>query len=125
MMNNFVFYKDWIENIKDLPVDIQDKIIADIVRYGVNEELMHENDTTIQMAVNFTKKAIDNSKAKYKAKIEYGKNVGRSKKIDDKQIYELAREGRKSAEIAELLGVSKSSIDHSQGWKLRKEDFVF
>lgn len=124
-MKNFVFYKDWIENIKDLPIDIQDKIIAEIVRYGVNEELMHENDATIQMAVNFTKKAIDDSKAKYKAKIEYGKNVGRGKKIDDKAVYDLAQMGKKSAEIAQILGVSKSSVDHSQGWKLRKEDFDF
>ena len=124
-MKNFVFYKDWIENIKDLPIDIQDKIIAEIVRYGVNEELMHENDATIQMAVNFTKKAIDDSKAKYKAKIEYGKNVGRGKKIDDKAVYDLAQMGKKSAEIAQILGVSKSSVDHSQGWKLRKEEFDF
>lgn len=124
-MKNFVFYKDWIENIKDLPIDIQDKIIAEIVRYGVNEELMHENDATIQMAVNFTKKAIDDSKAKYKAKIEYGKNVGRGKKIDDKAVYDLAQMGKKSAEIAQILGVSKSSVDHSQGWRLRKEDFDF
>ncbi len=124
-MKNFVFYKDWIENIKDLPIDIQDKIIAEIVRYGVNEELMHENDATIQMAVNFTKKAIDDSKAKYKAKIEYGKNVGRGKKIDDKAVYDLAQMGKKSAEIAQILGVSKSSVDHSQGWRLRKEEFDF
>ena len=124
-MKNFVFYKDWMENIKDLPIEIQDKIIADIVRYGVDEELAHEHDATIQMAVNFTKKAIDDSKAKYKARVEYGKNVGRSKKVDDRTVYELAREGKKSAEIAEILGVSKSSVDHSQGWKMRKGDFEF
>jgi DNA-binding NarL/FixJ family response regulator len=124
-MGNFVFYKDWIKNIKDLPIDIQDKIIADIVRYGVGEEMAHDGEATIQMAVNFTKRAIDDSKAKYKAKIEYGKNHGKAKKTNDKEIYDLAREGLKSAEIAEILGVSKSSVDHSDGWRQRKNDLAF
>lgn len=124
-MSNFVFYKDWIDNIKGLPPDIQDKIIADIVRYGVEEEMLHSDDMTIAMAVNFTKRAIDDSKAKYQARIDYGKNVGRAKKTNDKEIYEMARAGMKSNEIAVALGVSKSSVDHSEGWKQRKSDFIF
>lgn len=124
-MGNFVFYKDWIKNIEDLPIEAQDKIIADIVRYGVGNELAHEEEPTIQMAVNFTKKAIDISKAKYKAKVDFGKAHGKAKKIDDKEIYELAREGMKSAEIAEILGISKSSVDHSDGWRQRKKEFAF
>ena len=124
-MGNFVFYKDWIKNISDLPIDIQDKIIADIVRYGVGEEVEHDGEPTVQMAVNFTKKAIDTSKAKYKAKVEFGKEHGKVKKTNDKEIYELAREGMKSAEIAEILGISKSSVDHSAGWRQRKNEFAF
>ena len=124
-MSNFVFYGDWLKNIEDLPVEIQDKIIADIVRYGVDVDMAHEDEMTISMAVNFTKRAIDDSKAKYKAKIEYGKNHGKAKKTNDKEIYDLAREGLKSAEIAEILGVSKSSVDHSEGWRQRKNDLAF
>ena len=119
-MGNFVFYKDWIKNIQDLPIETQDKIIADIVRYGVGDEVAHDREPTIQMAVNFTKRAIDESKAKYKAKVEFGKTHGKEKKTNDKEIYELAQEGMKAAEIAEVLGISKSSVDHSDGWKLRK-----
>jgi DNA-binding CsgD family transcriptional regulator len=33
----------------------------------------------------------------------------------------LALQGKNSTEIAEILGVSKSSIDHSEGWKQRKK----
>lgn len=124
-MSNFVFYRNWLDNIKDLPIEIQDKIIADIVRYGVEEEMAHSEDVTIAMAVNFTKRAIDDSKAKYQAKIEFGKNVGRAKKADDKRIYELAKSGMKSNEIAATLGISKSSVDHSEGWKQRKGEFIF
>jgi predicted transcriptional regulator len=121
-MNNFVFYGDWYANIKALPVEVQDKIIADIVRYGIDEELAHNDDITVSMAVNFTKRAIDESKAKYQLKVENGKINGRSKKINDNDIYELARAGKKSAEIAVELGISKSAVDHSEGWKNRKND---
>ena len=34
MIDTFVFYGEWLDNIKDLPVEEQDKIIADVVRYG-------------------------------------------------------------------------------------------
>ena len=121
-MENFVFYGDWYANIKGLPTELQDKIIGDIVRYGINEEMAHGEDVTVSMAVNFTKGAIDVSKAKYQLKVENGKNNGRGKKIDDAKIYELAAGGMKSADIAAELGISKSAVDHSEGWKNRKND---
>lgn len=123
----FIFYGDWLENIQGLPVEVQDKIIADIVRYGVEEDMQHEDDVTVQMAVNFTKRAIDDSKNKYKEKIEMGKVGGRAKKkVDDKAIYDLAKQGMKSDEIAKNLNVSKSSVDHSEGWKNRNNnEFIF
>ena len=30
-LNRFVFYGEWIDNIKHLPQEMQDKIIADMV----------------------------------------------------------------------------------------------
>jgi len=54
------------------------------------------------------------------------KTAGRKKKIDDNAVYQMAKEGKSSAQIAELLGCSKSAVDHSEGWKNRKnEDFEF
>ena len=52
------------------------------------------------------------------------KTAGRKKKINDLDVYELAREnpGYTSQDIANILGVSKSSIDHSDGWKNRYKD---
>ena len=49
------------------------------------------------------------------------KSAGRKKKIDDEKVLRLAREGKNSTEIAELLGCSKSAIDHCDGWKRRRE----
>lgn len=121
-LNRFVFYGEWLDSIKSMPLEVQDKIIAEIVRYGTNEVRCHEDDAVVTMAVNFTKGAIDHSKTEYLKKVEAGKNSGRKKMVDDKKIYELAREGKKSAEIADILGIGKSSVDHSEGWKNRKED---
>lgn len=124
--NRFVFYGEWLDNIADLPVETQDKIIAEIVRYGSNREFAHSDDAMIAMAVNFTKGAIDNAKNEYMKKVQAGTNYGRKKTIDDKAIYDLAQQGKRSEDIAKELGISKSSVDHSDGWKKRKDkDFMF
>jgi hypothetical protein len=76
--------------------------------------------------VNMLKNRIDYSKEQYAKKVEMSKSAGRKKKIDDQQIYDLAREGRSAGEVAEILGVSKSAVDHSEGWRNRKQEgFVF
>ena len=64
------------------------------------------------------------SKNKYEQKVNAGKSAGRKKKVDDGEILRLAREGKSSAAIAELLGCSKSAIDHSEGWRRRKDDSI-
>ena len=114
MANTFVFYGEWIDNIKDLPIEEQDKIIADIVRYGTRKELQHENDTYASAIVNMLKGRIDNNIYEYE------------KKVDDRQIYDMAREGKTASQIALELGCSKATVDKNEGWKNRKIDnFVF
>lgn len=121
-LNRFVFYGEWIDNIKSLPIEQQDKIIAEIVRYGIGSESAHENDSVVQSFVNFSRGAIDKSKNDYLHKIEAGKNFGRKKIVSDETIWNLARSGMTSTMIAKELGVSKSSVDHSAGWKARKQE---
>jgi len=43
----FVVHKEWLDSIKGLPVEQQDKIIADFVRYGTEMKLAHEEDSMI------------------------------------------------------------------------------
>ena len=117
----FVVHKEWLENIQGLPKDQQDKIISEFVRYGVGLPLMYENDPTIQAFVNMLKGRIDYSKDKYNQKVNMGKATGQKKKIQNIEILRLAREGRTSTEIAKILGCSKSTVDHSDGWKRRFE----
>lgn len=80
----------------------------------------------ISMAVNFTKNGINRAKWDYYEKIKNGSKGGRQKVVDDKAINELAKQGKRSEDIAKELGISKSSVDHSQGWKMRNDtEFKF
>lgn len=115
----FIVHREWLDSIKNLPIEQQDKIIAEFVRYGTDLGLKHPDDALTQSFVNILKSRIDFSKNKYEKKVQAGKSAGRKKKIDDNEILRLALRGMKSAEIAEKLGVSKSTIDHSDGWKRR------
>ena len=121
----FIVHKEWLRNIEGLPVEQQDKIIAEFVRYGCDMELEHNGDAVVQAFVNMLKGRIDFSKDKYEQKVKAGKTSGRKKKIDDQAVYNLAREGKNSRQIAEIIGVSKSSVDHSEGWKRRSEEVDF
>lgn len=116
----FIVHREWLDSIKNLPIEQQDKIIAEFVRYGTDLGLKHPDDALTQSFVNILKSRIDFSKNKYEKKVQAGKNAGRKKKVDNDEILRLALGGMKSAEIAEKLGVSKSTIDHSDGWKRRK-----
>jgi len=79
-----------------LSEEIQDKILAEIVRYGIGKPRLYEDDMMVSMAVNFTKGAIDKAKYDYVQKVCAGKNFGRKKSVNDEEIYNLARQGKKA-----------------------------
>lgn len=118
--DSFVFKKKWIDKIEALPVEQQNQILAEIVRYGTGAEMKYGGDAYISSLVKMVTDEIDFSKEKYNEKLVMSQFGGRKKKVDDSQVLRLALEGKNSTEIAEILGVSKSSIDHSEGWKKRK-----
>lgn len=53
--NNFIFRKEWLDSIACLPIEQQDMIIAEIIRYNFGLKLEHSNDCIIQAIVNMTK----------------------------------------------------------------------
>ena len=125
-IETFVVHKEWLDSIAGLPCDTQDSIIAEFVRYGSGLDPAHPADAIAQSFVNILKNRIDYSKDQYAKKVAMGKTAGAKKKIDDRQIYELAQEGKTATEIATILNISKSSVDHSDGWRKRREnEFVF
>ena len=126
MADTFIVHKEWLDNIAGLPIEQQDKVIGEFVSYVVGLDSAHNDDAVVQAFVNMLKGRIDYSKEKYQQKVDMSKTAGRKKKINDQQIYDLAKSGKTSTEIASMLEVSKSAVDHSEGWKRRKEnEFVF
>ena len=85
-----------------------------------------KNKCTLWKIFYILKNRIDYSKDQYAKKVAMGKTAGAKRKVDDKQIYDLAREGKTATEIATILNISKSSVDHSDGWRSRKDnEFAF
>lgn len=126
MIDTFVMRGEWIDNISTLPPDIQDKVLADIVRFGTGRETLYDDDPIVFSLVNGYKGSMTNTTNEYLKRLEMSKSAGRKKKIDDQRVYELAREGKTAQEVADELGVSKSAIDKNDGWRNRKNDeFVF
>jgi hypothetical protein len=126
MADTFIFRGEWIDHLSKLKPEEVDKILADIVRYGTKRPTLYDEDPVIASFVNMVKGSIDISVMNYESKVEASKGAGRRKKINDEEVYQLARVGKSSTEIAELLGCSKSSIDKNEGWRNRKkDDFVF
>lgn len=121
----FIVHSEWLECIAGLPIEQQDKIIADFVRYGCEIAEGHSGDAITQAFVNMLKGRIDYSKNQYAQKVEQGASGGRPRKVDDSKVYQLARQGRTAQEIADIFGCKKTTIDHNIGWKNRnKEDFL-
>ena len=127
LSSTFIVYKDWLDSILTLPVEQQDKIIGDFVRYGVGNELEHTDDPITTSFVNLLKGRIDYTINEYEKKLKMSKTAGRKKKVNDLEVYQIAKDNPDytSQDIANMLGVSKSSIDHSDGWKNRyKESYL-
>ena len=116
----FVVHSEWLDDLEDLDIERQDQIIADIIRAGCEREMAHSTDKELVSKVKTYLRAITYSKKKYEDSKEQGNRGGRTKKIDDAKIEELAKAGYSSKQIAEMLNCSKSAIDHSDGWRNRK-----
>lgn len=121
MADTFIMHPEWLESIAELPVEQQDKILAEIVRYGTGMPLQHEGDKLTQSFVNLVKGRIDYGKNKYSQAVELGKTGGKKKEDKEAAIAELVGFGLNSTKIAEILKCSKSSVDHSEAWRNRKK----
>ena len=116
----FIVHSEWLDDLEDLDIERQDQIIADIIRAGCEREMAHSSDKELVSKVKTYLRAITYSKKKYEDSKEQGNRGGRTKKIDDAKIEELAKAGYSSKQIAEMLNCSKSAVDHSDGWRNRK-----
>lgn len=121
MADTFIFRKEWLDNISELTIETQDQILSDLARYGAGVSLKHTDNPVVASFVESQKKRIDVSIAAYDTKVEMSKGAGRKSSINKSRIYELACLGWKAKEIAEALGCSLSTVQHSEEWKRARE----
>lgn len=121
----FIFHSAWLAQLQHLSVEKQDAAIADIVRYASEYPLEHEDMDSIMTAVEFVKGSIDFSKDKYAQKVQGGISKKGKKKFSDQEIYDTAQNYMNdSRKVAEILGCSVSTVNHSEGWRRRKENGI-
>ena len=118
---SFIFYPDWLDFINRIDSD-KDKfdLLNIITSYGCHGEYSNENPMMVAVFESLIKTKIDLAQEKYEEKIEAGKTFGRKKKVDDEDVFVLAKQGMKAKDIAAMLNVSVDAVYHSNGWKERK-----
>ena len=57
---------------------------------------------------------------KYEQDRANGRKGGRPQSIDNRRIWELAKDGKTGIEISSELGIPKTTIYSSEGWRQRK-----
>ena len=105
--------------------EINDRFIEEM---RINKKLCGHLHISLQSGSERVLKIMNRkyTKAEYKEKVNMSKTAGRKKKTDDKQIYDLAHQGKTAKEVAEILGIGKSTVEHSDGWTQRNQDeFIF
>ena len=111
----FIIHSDWLVSLRRLPVEQQDKVLAEWVRYGSEEKLEYADDFLIATIVEQRMGAIDASKERYQEKVAQGKTGGSRKKYNDEKIAALKKQGiYTNQQIADMMGCSKSKVDHTQ-----------
>ena len=105
---NYIQHKDLKPPFVSLVVSGGHTFIVHVKDYGVYEAIGQTRDDAAGEAYDKVARAL-------------GLGYPGGPKID-----KLAREGKNSTQIAAELNISKSAVDHSEGWSHRKEDgFVF
>lgn len=124
-MNSMIFMKHWLKKIESLTEEQKGEVCYRILVYGLTGEDISPKDPVAKMAYDFIKPQIEQIQKKFKIDQTRGKAGGRPKQISDEQIWDLAHnQGMKGAEIAEKLGIPKTTVYSSEGWRQRKEDLI-
>ena len=105
MIDTFIMRGEWLDNIETLPLDMQDKVLAEIVRYGTKKPTKYDDDPIIFSLVNAYKGRIDSTAQDYAKKVEMSKTAGRKKKLDDNKILVAATEMNTSEEIDKYVSL--------------------
>ena len=125
-MSNIIIFENWLDSLDYLSKEERIEYIGcvGILRRGESLDIDKEvksNSVKIALKNNMTMILRANQAR------EENRGVGRPRTIGDYEIWQCCREnpGCTAAQVAEILGVSASKVNHSQGWAKRRNEFWF
>ena len=123
--SSMIFMKHWLNKMEDLTEEQKGKVCYCALKYGLLGVDEPPNDPVAKMAYNFIVPQINEIQKKFTTAQNKGHAGGRPKKISDQQVWDMAHNQHMTgAEIAKNLGVPKTTVYSSEGWRQRKSDIV-
>lgn len=123
---NILIYEDWLKPAKFMNEEERAEYYYLVLRHRVSGDVRPEDAHHPIVASNLigVLKQIDRANETRDQKSTLGAMGGRPQKSSDIEIWTWAQTHPKgtSKQAAEALGVSKSTIDHSEGWRCRKDE---
>ena len=123
--DTFVFYKDWLNVIRDLPSEVQLEVYQAIAEYAIYGNLI-ELKPLAKVAFGFVKQTIDRDTQKYisikEKRKEAGAKGGRPLKINE---LEESKEKQKKQLVFEKSKKSKSPLNDNVNDNVNVNDFSF
>jgi hypothetical protein len=117
-----VIMKDWLDLIeKRCSSDQVKEICYKLLQYGLNEKYEESEDLVVNIMLDTFCPQIDAMQETYRERVVQASRGGRPAALDNKMVWELAKQGLTGTDIAEKLGVPKSTVYSSAGWRNRNE----
>ena len=118
-----VVMKDWLDQVEKRANQEQKyELCYKLLRYGIYEEYEESGDPLVNVLMDMYLPQVDAMQEAYDIKVSNAQKGGRPSTIDNKQIWTLAKQGFSGTDIASKLGIPKTTVYSSLGWKNRKEE---
>ena len=117
---SFVFYENFWASIEGLPIETQKEVCYAIAKYGIEGEMVSADEFPVGAAmVQAFKFSLDKSKKRS----EGGISGGRPESLGEEELVRFLMEnkGVTSKEVAEVFGVSDTTIRRKEAWKNRQK----
>ena len=112
--NSFVFYESWSKFIDKKDRETAKEIVYQIYLIGLGKELDTDNEDIIDIIDAFILPNIKGAKRRYNTAVENGKKSKGAPRVttleQDKEIYQLHKDGWTYAQIAEEFGIDKNTV---------------
>ncbi len=119
-----VVMRDWLDQVEKRANQEQMKEFCyRMIKYGIDERYEESEDPLVNVLMDMYFPQIDAMQEAYEAKVAQAQKGGRPSKLDHKMVWTLAKQGFNGNDIAVKLGVPKTTVYSSPGWKGRDRDY--